>query len=76
MKREVLEMAGKKKNTGEDFDYSEAVAELEKIAAKVEDPGTGIDDIDAYIRKADALIARCRKYLRTAREKAESMETI
>ena len=50
--------------------------ELEKIAAKVEDPGTGIDDIDAYIRKADALIARCRKYLRTAREKAESMETI
>ena len=27
------------------FDYSKAIEELEAIAAKVEDPKTGIDDI-------------------------------
>ena len=65
-------MSGKKK----DFNYSEAVGELEKIAAKVEDPSTGIDDIDKYVRRADELITGCRKYLRSAREKADSIETI
>ena len=59
---------------GKPFDYSKAVAELEKIAEKVEDPSTGIDDIDKYIRKADALISDCRKYLRSARAKTESIE--
>ena len=34
------------------FDYSKAVAELEAIAAKVEDPQTGIGDIDKYIRRS------------------------
>ena len=29
------------------FDYAKAVEELEKIAAKVEDPATKLDDIDA-----------------------------
>lgn len=60
----------------EKFDYAKAVAELEKITAEVEDPATGIGDIDKYIRRADELIAGCRKYLRTAREKTDSMETI
>ncbi len=70
-------MAGKKKTAddGTGFDYAGAVAELEKIAARVEDPETGIDDIDSYIRKADTLIAECRKYLRTARSKVDSIET-
>ncbi len=57
------------------FDYSEAVAELERIARKVEDPGTGIEDIDRYIKKAGELISGCRQYLRTAREKTDAMET-
>ena len=30
----------------EKFDYSKAMAELESIAAKVEDPSTGLADID------------------------------
>ncbi len=68
-----------KKNTseteGKAFVYAEAVSELEKIADKVENPATGIDDIDRYIRRADELIAACRKYLRTAREKADAIET-
>jgi exodeoxyribonuclease VII small subunit len=49
------------------FDYNEAVAELEKIAARVEDPATGLDEIDRCIRRSDELIGRCREYLRTVR---------
>ena len=57
----------------EGFDYSKAVEELEAIAAKVEDPNTGIDDIDKFIKRSEDLIASCRAYLRGAREKLESM---
>ena len=53
----------------EKFDYTKAVEELEAIAAKVEDPQTGIDDIDKYIRRSQELIEACRAYLRGAREK-------
>lgn len=52
----------------EKFDYTKAVEELEAIAAKVEDPQTGIGDIDRYIRRSDELISACRGYLRGARE--------
>ena len=34
-----------------DFDYAKAVAELEEIAAKVEDASTSIDDVDRYIKR-------------------------
>ena len=50
----------------EEFNYNEAVAELEKIATRVEDPATGLDEIDRCIRRSDELIGRCREYLRTA----------
>lgn len=55
------------------FDYAAALKELEKIAVKVEDPSTGIDDIDKCIRRSDELIAGCREYLRTAREKLDTL---
>lgn len=42
----------------EEFNYAEAIAELEKIAAEVENPSTGIDDIDKYIRRSDELVAK------------------
>ncbi len=48
----------------ENFDYSEAVAELEEIALKVENPETGIEDIDRYIKRSQELIGACRAYLR------------
>lgn len=51
----------------EEFNYAEAIAELEKIAAEVENPSTGIDDIDKYIRRSDELVAKCRAYFRAAR---------
>lgn len=57
-----------------EFDYAAAVRELEEIAAKVEDPQTGIDDIDKYIRRSEKLICACREYLRGARSRLDSLE--
>jgi len=58
----------------EGFDYAAAVKELEELAVRVEDPATGIDDIDRYIRRAAELTGQCRAYLRTAREKVDKMD--
>lgn len=58
----------------ERLDYTKAVEELEAIAAKVEDPATGIDEIERCIRRTDELVEACRAYLRGAREKLESMD--
>lgn len=55
------------------FDYAKAVEELEAIAVKVEDPQTGIDDIDRCIRRSEELIAACRAYLRGVRERLDDM---
>jgi len=55
-----------------EFDYAKAVAELEEIAARVEDPQTGIGDIDRYIRRSEELIGACRDYLRGVRETLEN----
>lgn len=60
----------------EKFDYKEAVRELERIAAKVEDPSTGLDDIDKYVKRSKELIAACRAYLRTVRDKVDKLDTI
>ena len=57
----------------ERFDYTKAIDELEAIAAKVEDPQTGIEDIDRYIKRSEELISACRAYLRGAREKLDQM---
>ncbi len=55
------------------FDYAGAMAELEKIARKVEDPSTALDDVEKYIRRSDELIAKCREYLRTMKTKTETL---
>ena len=57
----------------EEFVYAKAVEELEAIASKVEDPQTGIEDIDKFIKRSEELILACRAYLRGAREKLDSM---
>ena len=51
----------------EQFDYKKAIGELEAIAAKVESPQTGIDDIEKYMKRSQELIAQCCEYLRGAR---------
>lgn len=52
----------------EEFDYTKAMEELEVIAQKVEDPKTGIGDIDKYMKRSQELVAACREYLRGVRE--------
>ena len=56
------------------FDYAEAVAELEALVKKAEDPSAGIDDIGKYIEEAGSLVRQCRVYLRTAREKLDMLD--
>lgn len=56
------------------FDYARAVAELEEIAARVEDASTSIDDIDRYIKRTKELVEACRQYLRSNREALTAME--
>lgn len=56
------------------FDYAAAVAELEKMAARVESADVSIDDIDMYIRRSAELVSGCRKYLRSAREKLAGLD--
>ena len=51
----------------EKFEYAKAIEELEAIAAKVEDPSTGIGDIDKYMKRSQELLEACRAYLRGAR---------
>lgn len=55
----------------EEFDYDKALLELEAIAQKVEDPSTGIGEIDKYIARSSYLVKQCRAYLRGARENFE-----
>jgi exodeoxyribonuclease VII small subunit len=58
------------------FDYAKAVEELEAIVAKVEDPNTGIGDIDKYMKRSQELLKACREYLRGARESLDQTEKI
>ena len=58
----------------EKFDYARAMAELEGIAAKVEDPKTSLDDIGALVKRSSELVKSYREYLRTVREDIEKEE--
>ena len=58
----------------ETFDYMKAVRELEEIAAKVENPETKLDDIDALVGRSRELLKACRAYLRTVKEKVDSLD--
>lgn len=56
------------------FDYAKAIAELEEIAKKVENPETKLDDIDALVVRSKELLGQCREYLRTVKEKIDSLD--
>lgn len=56
------------------FDYAAAVEELDRLAAKVEEPGAPLADVEAGIKRADELIRACREYLRGARTRLEKMQ--
>ena len=50
------------------FDYTKAVAELDEIAAKVEDPATSLDDIGALVKRSKELIESCRDSIEDSKE--------
>ena len=56
------------------FDYAKAIAELEEVAAKVENPETKLDDIDALVGRSKELLKQCREYLRTVKDKIDSLD--
>ena len=56
------------------FDYAKAIAELEEIAAKVENPETKLDDIDKLVGRSRELLEQCRNYLREVKEKIDSLD--
>ncbi len=56
------------------FDYAKAITELEEIAAKVENPETKLDDIDALVGRSKELLKQCRDYLRSVKEKIDSLD--
>jgi len=58
----------------ETFDYAKAIEELEAIAAKVENPETRLDDIDALVGRSKELLKQCREYLRTVKDKIDSLD--
>ena len=56
------------------FDYAKAIKELEEIAAKVENPETKLDDIDALVGRSKELLTQCREYLRTVKDNIDSLD--
>jgi exodeoxyribonuclease VII small subunit len=56
------------------FDYAKAIEELDQIAAKVENPETKLDDIDALVVRSKELLKQCREYLRTVKDKIDSLD--
>lgn len=56
------------------FDYAAAVAELEQIASKVENPETRLDDIDALVSRSKELLKGCRDYLKGLKDKIDALE--
>ena len=58
----------------EEFDYAKAVAELEEIAKKVENPETKLDDVDLLVGRSKELVKACRDYLRGVKEKIDALD--
>ena len=56
------------------FDYAKAIEELDEIAAKVENPETKLDDIDALVVRSKELLKQCRDYLRSVKDKIDSID--
>ena len=53
--------------------YEEVFAELEALVAGIEDPERDLSAIGADVKKAMALIAWCRDYIRGSQEEIEKL---
>ena len=58
----------------ESFDYAAAMAELEDIARKMENPETKLDELDRLVGRSRTLIQGCRAYLRSVRDRISTLE--
>ena len=56
------------------FDYAAALAELEQIASKVENPETKLDELDALVTRSKELLKGCREYHKGVKDKIDSLE--
>lgn len=56
------------------FNYQAAQVELEEILKKVEDQETGIDEIEALVKRAGELIDASREYLRSTEARLASLD--
>ena len=56
------------------FNYPAAQAELEEILKKVEDQETGIDEIEALVKRAGELIGASREYLRSTEARLAELD--
>ena len=64
-----------KTNTEEQITYTEAVAEIEEILARMEDSELDIDRLGAYVERATMLIALCKEKLLKAQKQVEKVMT-
>ena len=72
---EAKERISKKENRMEKkFDYAKAIKELEEIAARVENPETKLDDIDALVGRSKELVKQCKEYLRGVKDKIDALD--
>lgn len=60
-----------KTNTAEKITYTEAVAEIEDILAKMNDNELDIDQLGAYVERATTLITLCKEKLLKAQKQVE-----
>ena len=58
----------------EKFDYAKAVATLEEMAAKAQNPATPLEDVGAMVKDSKKLVKECRDYLRSLRETIDSQD--
>ncbi len=56
------------KKTSDKMNYSEAMAEIEKILASLQSENADVDTLAERVKRASELIAACRTKLRKAEE--------
>lgn len=50
--------------------YKEAIAKIEQLIVKIEDPNTNLEDITAEVKKAMELINSCKETIRSFAEES------
>lgn len=60
-------------NKDKQISYAEAMAEVEQIVARLRSSELGIDELSGAVRRANELIAECRKRLVTTEEEVERL---